>query len=364
MSIPPRIQKQVPLAPLTTLQVGGEAEWFFEAETEAELSAALDFAKREGLRLWILGGGSNVLVADRGLRGLVLRVNLRGIAHIEGADGGRTRLRVGAGESLDELVAWTVREGLQGLESLSGIPGKVGATPIQNVGAYGQEVSDTIFAVEAINRATGQREILSATDCEFGYRSSAFKAKWRNRYIVSSVIFDLSPGESPPIRYRELGRHLALRGVDAPSLEDIRNTVLTLRRAKSMVIDENDPNHRSAGSFFMNPIVSREHADEIAERVGAEGIAMPRYPAGENQKLSAAWLIERAGFVRGSSEGEAGLSSQHALALINRGRARAIDLIAFASKIRAEVRERFGITLQPEPELVGFEASETAHLIE
>lgn len=363
MSPPPRLRERVPLAPLTTFEVGGPARWLLDAQAEDEVAEALAWARREGVEVTILGGGSNLLVADRGIDGLVLRVAFRGLRTMPTQAEGRVRLRVGAGEVLDDLVARAVADGLAGLECLSGIPGMVGATPIQNVGAYGQEVAETIAAVEVLDRVSLERMTLRPEDCDFGYRSSAFKSRLRHRYLVLAVHFELRAFGEPCLRYQELGRHLASRGIEAPSLRDVREAVLSLRRAKSMVKDPDDPNRRSAGSFFVNPVVPEAQADAIAERV-ADSAAMPRFAAPSGVKLSAAWLIERAGFPRGSFEGNVGLSTRHALALVNRGGARAADLVAFASRIREAVRSSFGVVLRPEPELVGFESSEITSLVD
>lgn len=358
----PRLREHVPLAPLTTLQVGGDARWFLEAETEAEIAAAVAWARSNRVPLAVLGGGSNLLVADRGFEGLVLRVALRGVQVLDDSEG--VRLRVGAGERLDFVVAQTVADGLAGLECLSGVPGSIGATPIQNVGAYGQEVSETIVAVEVLDRETGRCEVLPASSCGFGYRTSDFKRAWRHRFVVLAVHFGLRKGGTPSVRYRELGRYLEAAGCTDPSLREVREAVLALRRAKSMVLDVGDPNCLSAGSFFVNPVVDSGLADLIEAGVLMEGDTMPRYPVnGEARvKLSAAWLIERAGFPRGSFDGNAGLSTRHALALVNRGGATASELVAFAARIRATVREKFGVTFAVEPELLGFTPHEIAGL--
>jgi len=355
MKPPPRLREQVSLASLTTFEVGGPARWFCEAETEEEVADALAFAKERGAPVLVLGGGSNLLVADRGFDGLALGLGLRGIATL-----GEGRLRVGAGEDLDGLVEHAVVAGLQGLECLSGIPGSVGATPIQNVGAYGQEVAETIAEVRVLDRATLTTRTLSPSECGFGYRTSVFKREAKDRFVVLSVDFALRPSGTPSIRYEELRRHLASRELGEPSLLQVRDAVLALRRSKSMVIDAEDPNRRSAGSFFVNPVVAKEQADAIEASVGAP---MPRYPAGERVKLSAAWLIEKAGFVRGSGEGKVGLSTRHALALVNRGGASASELVAFARRVQDAVRERFDVRLTAEPQLVGFERHEIESLV-
>lgn len=356
MALPPRLRESVPLAPLTTFEIGGPARFFCEAETEKDVAEALAFAKAKGLPVVVLGGGSNLVVADRGFDGLVLRLALRGIENL-----GEGRLRVAAGEPLDDLVELAVARGWQGIECLSGIPGTVGATPIQNVGAYGQEVAESIASVRVLDRETLTTTELSPGACGFGYRSSVFKGEAHDRYVVLSVDFALRPRATPSIRYEELRRHLAARGIEAPGLREVREAVLSLRRAKSMVVEPDDPNRRSAGSFFVNPVVAKEQADAIEASVGEP---MPRYPAGEKVKVPAAWLIERAGFSRGCGEGNVGLSTRHALAIVNRGGATASELLAFARRIQDAVRERFGVRLNAEPRLVGFERHEIESFVD
>lgn len=356
MALPPRLRESVPLAPLTTFEVGGPARFFWEAETEDEVADALAFAKAKGLPVLVLGGGSNLLVSDRGFDGLVLRLALSGIEKL-----GEGRLRVAAGEELDRLVDRAVAEGWQGIECLSGIPGTVGATPIQNVGAYGQEVAETIAGVRVLDRETLTAPVLSPDACGFGYRTSVFKREANERYVVLAVDFALRPSGKPSIRYEELRRHFAARGIEAPNLREVREAVLSLRRSKSMVIDASDPNRRSAGSFFVNPVVTKEQADAIEASVGKP---MPRYPAGEKVKVPAAWLIENGGFSRGHVERNVGLSTRHALAIVNRGGASAAELLAFAQRIHDVIRERFGVRLTAEPRLVGFERHEVERLVD
>jgi UDP-N-acetylmuramate dehydrogenase len=362
-SRPGGLRERVALAPFTTLGVGGEARFFLDASSEDALAAALDWARRAGIPTFILGGGSNVLVADRGLDGLVLRVGVLGIKEVArsvgGARGAEVGIEVGAGERFDPFVERCVRAKLAGVECLSGIPGLVGATPIQNVGAYGQDVGERIVAVRTIDRATGAVTSLSKEACRFAYRSSIFKDELRDACIVSTVTFALSPGPAAPIRYAELARELEARGADPASLAAVRDAVIALRRSKSMVIDPADENRRSVGSFFVNPVVDRARADEVEELAPA---AMPRFPAGDQVKLSAGWLIEQAGFSKGTSEGAAGLSTRHALAVVNRGGASAGDVLRFAARVRAAVRARFGIALVHEPVLLGFDEAELAEL--
>lgn len=358
-SLPIYLSDGAPLAPLTTLGVGGQARLVADTLTRDDLRGALDHAERHALPLFVLGGGSNVVIADAGFDGMVVRVcDYR--LELEPLGDGRVRVLVGAGVEWDELVAFCVAERLAGIECLSGIPGKAGAAPIQNIGAYGQEVSETIEAVHVVDRATSVPMRLPAEACGFGYRHSRFKDDWRERFVVVQVDFVLRRDGAPQVRYDELRR--ALRMTDegpAPSLEDVRTMVLRIRRRKSMVIDTTDPNHRSVGSFFVNPIVDVDTAERVRQVVDApaEHPPMPAWPVEDDRvKLSAAWLIERAGFERGFAFGRAGLSSRHTLAIINRGGATARDIIALAALIRRTVDHTFGVALRPEPGFVGFDA--------
>jgi UDP-N-acetylmuramate dehydrogenase len=358
------IRENVDLAPLTTLGVGGKARFFVDVKDEAGLQSALQWAARDNVAVTVLGGGSNVLVSDRGFDGLVLRIRIAGIEQLSSDRSDRIELRVGAGEELDLFVDRAVREGWAGVECLSGIPGYVGATPIQNVGAYGQEISETVVSVRAMDRRTGEVSEIDNPSCRFAYRSSAFKEELRGRHVVLSVHLSLVRGGAATVRYPELVREIAARGGDRSSLSMVRDTVLALRRSKSMVIDPTDPNRRSAGSFFMNPIVSTQKADEVEERARAAGSAsMPRFAAGSSVKLSAGWLIERAGFGKGTIDGRVGLSTRHALAIVNRGGATATELLTFAARVRNGVRDRFGVALEHEPVLVGFN-DEEARILE
>ncbi|MCP4658033.1 MAG: UDP-N-acetylmuramate dehydrogenase, partial [bacterium] len=268
----------------------------------------------------------------------------------------------GAGVAWDRLVERTVAEGLGGLECLSGIPGRVGAAPIQNIGAYGQEVSETIVAVHAVERTTGEVRNIPDEACGFGYRHSRFKGRWRDRYAIVGVDFLLERRPEGAVRYPELRRRFEGReSTDpAPSPAEVREVVLDIRRGKSMVLDPADPNHRSAGSFFVNPTVTPEAAREVRERLeppGSDpGNRMPAFPAaGGRVKLAAAWLIERAGFHRGYRLGKAAVSTRHALALVNTGGATAAEIVALASRIRRGVRDACGVPLEPEPVFLGFE---------
>jgi UDP-N-acetylmuramate dehydrogenase len=346
------IRDDVPLAPLTTLELGGPARHLALARTDDELGEALRWAEARQLPALILGGGSNLVVADAGFPGLAVRVATRGRAFAD-AGGGAVLVTAAAGEPWDDLVADTVARELAGLECLSGIPGLVGATPIQNVGAYGQEVAETIRAVRVLERATGRVRDLSPADCAFAYRDSAFKRD-PDRFAVLAVTFALRPGGPPTLRYAELAGAMADR--PHPTLDDARRAVIALRRKKSMVIADGDPNRRSVGSFFTNPIVSPADAAAVAAHAAARGAGadeLPRWPApGGNVKLSAAWLIEHAGFGKGARRGTVGISTAHALALVNHGGGSTAALLSLAGEIRDAVRAAFGVTLLPEPTLI------------
>ena len=338
--------ENVPLAPRCTLGVGGPARFFVEVADEAAVREALRWTQERGLALHVLGGGSNIVVSDAGVDGLVVKVALRGVSSREGGSG--VEVTAAAGEPWDALVAHAVERGWAGLECLSGIPGFVGATPIQNVGAYGQEVAQTVTAVRVLDRRTGETAILDPDACRFGYRTSRFKSGEPDRFIVLSVTYRLQPGGGPAVRYADVERELARRGAAAPSLADVRASVLDIRRSKSMVLDPDDPNRRSCGSFFLNPVV--DSATLEREALAAADPTMPRWPEPDGRiKLSAAWLIEQAGFRRGEGPGPVALSTRHSLAIVCRDGARAADVVAFAREIRARVEARFGLRLVPEP---------------
>ncbi|HXJ83873.1 MAG TPA: UDP-N-acetylmuramate dehydrogenase [Candidatus Methylomirabilis sp.] len=343
--------EHVSLASYSTMGVGGPARWFVEALDEPTVLAAVEWAEHRGLPLHVLGGGSNVIVADDGVDGLVLHAALRGVT--TRVVGSVVDLTAAAGEPWDELVRMTVERGWAGLECLSGIPGLVGATPIQNVGAYGQDVSETIVTVRALDRRDGQIVMMTPAECEFSYRDSVFKSRMAGRYVVLGVGYRLQQGGAPALRYPEVVTDFARQGIRAPTLADVRRTVLAIRRSKSMVLDERDPNRRSCGSFFVNPVVAADEFRRIEARVGSEQV-MPSWPEpGGRVKLSAAWLIEHAGFARGHTDGAVGLSTRHALAIVCHPGARARDVVAFARRVRARVEEWAGVRLTPEPEIWG-----------
>ena len=345
-----RIEENKTLAPFTTFGIGGPARWFVEALSEEDVVLAADWAREQGLPLFVLGGGSNLLVADSGFDGLVLHVGLRGIQTQDG-DGNEVIFQVDAGEDWEYFVRRSIESDCGGLECLAGIPGTVGGTPVQNVGAYGQEVSSVIERVRAIDLREGGCVEFGASECGFGYRCSRFNSLDRGRYVVTRVDYRLMRGGAPTLRYADLQR--AFAGDTEPTLAEVAETVRRIRRGKGMLLVEGDPDCRSAGSFFKNPIVDAEQVQRIATTEGKEP---PRFPAGAEGlvKLPAAWLIEQAGFAKGFAMGAAGLSSRHTLALINRGGATAADVIALAERIRDAVAARFGIRLEREPVLLGF----------
>jgi UDP-N-acetylmuramate dehydrogenase len=361
-----RAADEVPLARYTTLGLGGPARRFAEAASEADLVAHVRSADERDEPLLVLGGGSNLVVADEGFPGTVVRVATRGVrGEPDGA--GAVRLTVAAGQDWDTVVTQAVGDGLAGLECLSGIPGLAGATPIQNVGAYGQDVAETLVAVRAYDRARRQVAELSHADCGFGYRTSAFKRSARaqavtGRFVVLGVTFRLQRSAlSAPVRYPELARALGVAEGDRAPLADVRAAVLALRRGKGMVLDAADPDTRSAGSFFTNPVLDEARFADL-ERAAAglcgPGTRIPRFPAGPGQvKVPAAWLIEHAGFAKGYSREPGGpgarISAKHTLALVNPGGATTADLLALAREVADGVRKAFGVDLAAEPVLVG-----------
>ena len=357
-----------PLSGKITFAVGGPAAFYLQAQDEPSVREALAWSKERELNLTVLGGGSNVLVSDRGVEGLVLRIGIRGIRHE--SRGSRVHVFVGAGESWDTFVEKAVAEKWAGIECLSGIPGDVGAAPIQNIGAYGQEVGEVIDAVHVIDRQTGESASINRNDCGFAYRDSIFKSVSRDRFLVVGVSFVLELGGAPAIRYAELQRYLKEISKDTnASLSDVRTAVLELRRRKSMLLDPRDENVRSAGSFFLNPILDTATWTHVRSRIESTGVlapgeTIPQFSAGPaHTKLAAAWLIERAGFSKGMTDGPVGLSTKHTLAIVNRGGAKAVDILAFARRIRTGVFDKFGVRLVPEPVMLGFNAAELSALI-
>jgi UDP-N-acetylmuramate dehydrogenase len=350
------VKENVPLAPLTTLGIGGPARWFVEAPSEDNLVEAAEWARSRGAKMFILGGGSNLLVSDAGFDGLVLRIGLRGLMEADGGAAGRI-VQAAAGEDWDALVQRAVGQNLAGVECLAGIPGTVGGTPVQNVGAYGQEVSSVIERVRAYDVAARAFVELSAAECGFSYRKSRFNMEDRGRFIVTRVDYRLTPGGAPTLRYAEVARTMEAEGLDrAPTLAEVAGMVRRIRRSKGMLLVEGDPDCRSAGSFFKNPVIS----EELFQSIAARGVAPARFPAPAGPdgkarvKIPAAWLIEQAGFQKGYSLGAAGISSRHTLALVNRGGATARQILTLADRVSAAVEARFDIHLEMEPVLAGF----------
>lgn len=361
------MEENKPLGPLTTFGIGGPARWFAEATSEDEVVEAAAWAAARKTALFVLGGGSNVLIADAGFDGLVLRVGLLGV-HVSpaGAQDADALYQVAAGEQWDSFVERAAREDCAGVECLAGIPGTVGGTPVQNVGAYGQEVAATIERVRAYDLLAREFVEFPAAECGFGYRQSRFNGAERGRYVVTRVDFRLQPGGAPTLRYADLQRALAGAGPEGkpPELVRVTEAVRRVRRGKGMLLVEGDADCRSAGSFFKNPVVTEDEARKLGAVCGK---VAPRFPAGAGPqtegktKVPAAWLMEQAGFSKGYVLARAGISSRHTLALVNRGdgegcSASAAEMLALAQAIREAVEQRFGLRLEMEPVLVGFEA--------
>lgn len=354
------VQEDVALAPLTTMQVGGAARFFVEAKTEQNIFAALDFAEKQGVPIFILGGGSNLLVSDAGFSGLVLKIGLRGVEITK--DKNDILLTAQAGEDWDSIVSLSVNKNLAGIECLSGIPGSVGATPVQNVGAYGQEVAETISSVRVLDREKKETTNLTNAECGFAYRASIFNTIHKNKFVVLNVSFRLKPGGQPLLRYADLQRFFAEKKAENPSLREVREAVVQIRAAKSMVINDEDENRRSAGSFFKNIIVDLEKFAAIeatARRLSLidDEQSVPHFStAGDDKvKIPTAWLIEKSGFYKGYQYGRAGISTNHTLAVINRGGATANEIVELVGEIQTKVKKIFDVKLQPEPIWLGFE---------
>lgn len=348
------VREHVHLSPLTTIRLGGRARYFAECETVSDIVQALAFAEKQALPMHVLGGGSNSIFADEGFHGLVIAMRIRGLTF--GEDG---IIEAAAGEPWDPLVATAIERGWAGFECLSGIPGLVGATPMQNVGAYGQEVAEVIESVTVLDRNTKEEIVFSNTECNFAYRTSRFKAVDVGRYIITSVRYRLRTDGMPQLQYPQLRE--ALGSASLPSgkqgLEMVRDAVLTLRRKKSMVIDDRDPNSRSCGSFFINPLASKQQLRKLQQQYPDipffTGEETPRGSAaadwtGDHVKIPAAWLVEHAGFSKGMQRAGVGVSTNHPLALVNKdGTTQA--LLDLARDIRESVYEKFGVTLEQEP---------------
>jgi UDP-N-acetylmuramate dehydrogenase len=362
---PLNLAENIPLALQTTLGVGGAARYFLEASTPEEVCEGVSWARSRCLPWFILGGGSNLVVADSGFPGLVLRLGIRGISWAD--DGLEVLFTAGAGEDWDSFVAHTVAYGGAGLECLSGIPGTVGAAPVQNIGAYGQEAGRAIRRVELLDTETGAVETFERERCAFGYRTSLFKTAARGRYVILRVVFALIPRGTPCLAYADLQKYFAGR---LPTLQQTRDAVREIRRRKGMLLVEDDSDCRSAGSFFKNPLLRAGQLAELQRRLAVRNLSIPSYPSLPPQqakdrawrgpreaqhKVPAAWLIEQAGFAKGHTLGRVALSRKHALAIVNRGGATAAEVIALKDAIQDAVQEQFGIALEPEPVFLGFE---------
>jgi UDP-N-acetylmuramate dehydrogenase len=351
------LQENIPLAPLTTFKIGGSAKFFVAASDVSQVQEAVTWAQSRSLPLFVLGGGSNLLIADDGWPGLVLKIAIQGIETRARDDDGKVLFDVGAGECWDKFVSDAVRARCAGIECLSGIPGSVGGTPVQNVGAYGQEVSETIALVQVLDLKDNQVRDLCCEACQFAYRSSIFNGSERGRFIVLRVTYALTPDGAPRFSYADLKRHFA-GWQSPPTLAETREAVRHIRALKGMLIVPGDPDCQSAGSFFKNPVLSARQHEDLEERAAARKLAVPSYPALESaKKVSAAWLVEHSGFAKGFGFGRVGISRKHALAIVNRGGASASEVLALKEQIQHRVEEIWGIRLEPEPVMVGFQAS-------
>jgi UDP-N-acetylmuramate dehydrogenase len=347
-----QILENIPLAPYTTLKVGGPARYFVEARSEADILDALSYAREHALAVFVLGGGSNLVVSDAGWSGLVLKIALAG-TDVSDKNGKRV-FASGAGEDWDKLVAYSVEQGCAGIECMSGIPGTVGGTPVQNVGAYGQEVAETITSVRVIDTVTGDTRELTNRECGFTYRTSIFNTSEKGRYIVTQTAFALTPRGTPRLEYADLKRHFA-SAPSAPNLQQVRDAVRSIRASKAMLITADDDDSRSAGSFFKNPIISPTEYDRLAALPASRDQRPPQFTAPNGQvKVSAAWLVERSGFPKGYTEGRVGISRKHSLAIVNRGGATAAEILSLKDKVQDGVLKTFGVQLHPEPVFVGF----------
>jgi UDP-N-acetylmuramate dehydrogenase len=345
-----RIEENIPLAPFTTLRIGGPARYLAAIHDEMELLEAVEFAHGKALPVFVLGGGSNLVVADGGFHGVVLRMANWSPAAVED-DGVTVTYTVAAATDWDAFVFEVCMRGLSGVECLAGIPGQIGGTPVQNVGAYGQEVAETIVSVRALDLETMRFVMLGVAECGFGYRRSLFNSTARGRYIVTAVTFRFEVDRAVELSYAELKNHFAGK---LPTPMEVYGGVRAIRHTKGMLLVEGEADCRSAGSFFKNPVVAETVFAKIASKVGLRGEIVPHWAAGEGRvKLAAAWLLEQAGFKKGFAMGQAGISSRHTLALVNRGGATTGELLALRDQIRGVVAERFGIELEQEPVMLG-----------
>ncbi len=353
------ILENIPLAQYTTLGVGGPARWFVETGDENEVLAAIRFARTQGVPHFILGGGSNLLVSDDGFPGVVIRISGGGSVWTD-EGGGTASIVVSAGTDWDSVVQHAVERNWSGIECLAGIPGSVGGTPVQNVGAYGQEVSRSIVSVRAFDLETEKGIDLAANECGFSYRRSIFNTTHAGRYAITSVAYGLKLDGQPHLEYRDVKQYFAERAIAHPTLSETAAAVRIIRARKGMLLAEDDPDSRSAGSFFKNPVVPAAAVPRLAALANCRIDEVPQFPAGsaypayEMVKLSAAWLIELAGFRKGFTLGRAGLSTKHVLAIVNRGDATASEIIALRDAILDGVQARTAIRLEQEPVMLGF----------
>ena len=356
ISFPGDFIRDFPLSGVTTVRLGGKAKYFRVCEDTEDIKACLSISKEKSVPLYVISGGSNVIFPDEGFEGIVIKIASKG-TEFEEAGNGLTRIRCSAGEDWDRFVKMCVDKGLAGIECLSGIPGSAGSTPIQNVGAYGQEVKDTIESVKAIDRETMEEVSFSNEECGFGYRQSRFKSEDKDRYIITEVTFLLRNDGEPELKYPELKKQIE-ESTDLDSLPPgsgklnaVRDSVIGIRRRKSMVIDGNDENSVSCGSFFMNPVLEGEDFEKFKAACENEGLIFPLYDSQGGVKIPAAWLIENAGFRKGYRKGGAGISGNHTLALVNYS-GTAKELLALAEEIKEGVKKKFGITLYNEPVII------------
>jgi UDP-N-acetylmuramate dehydrogenase len=353
------IQENIALAPYTTLAVGGPARFFIETRSDSDIVDAYRFARNQRVGFFVLGGGSNLLVSDDGFPGVVAHVTGGDVEAVDD-DHGHLRIVSHAGVEWDSIVRIAVEKDAAGIECLAGIPGSVGGTPVQNVGAYGQEVSSTVTRVHAVDLSAEQLLEMSNEDCRFSYRKSVFNGRRKDRYAITRVEYALNLGGAPSLEYRDVKQYFSERGIAQPSLGETADAVRIIRGRKGMVLADHDPDSRSAGSFFKNPVIDRSAVAALGQAAGCPAEKIPQYAAGAGYdvskvKLSAAWLIELAGFRKGHALGRASLSSKHVLAVTNRGNATAAEIIALRDAVIAGVLERTGIRLEQEPVLLGFD---------
>lgn len=355
MFMAPDFQKDVKLSEYTTICLGGKADIFISCATPESVKETLRYSLEKKIPLQVISGGSNIIFPDEGYRGIVMKIDIKGISLSN--ENGKVQIISGAGESWDEAVRFTVENGLSGIECLSGIPGSAGATPVQNVGAYGQEVKDIIKLVKAVDRRTLDEVKFNNEECNFGYRDSRFKTSDRDRYIITEVIFEFDKNKEPEIKYPELKEYIEsssaslVTKTQKEKLKFIRESVLTLRKKKSMLADPENPDSKSCGSFFTNPVLTEEEFKSFEKNAEELKIIFPFYKTGSRYKIPAAWLVENSGFRKGYTENGAGISSAHTLALVNRG-CSTEALLELSEKIKIRVKEKFGIRLFTEPVIV------------